>query len=142
MFSIKNITCYSSLEVSWQDRFNKESPYIFSFGAVKGYILKNSLFYSRLWKEVTINLKSGNVEKATDYKQGLEQRQREEAKERKEKGLKVETKVGASEPTLNATYYNYEINICLRGKSLILCFQIWFYGDDLSPQIKRFILAT
>ena len=34
------------------------------------------------------------MEKATEHKQGLEQRQREEAKERKEKGLKVETKVG------------------------------------------------
>ena len=42
---------------------------------------------------MTVNLKSGNVEKATEYKQALEQRQREEAKERKEKGLKVETKV-------------------------------------------------
>lgn len=42
---------------------------------------------------MTINLKTGNVEKATEYKQGLEQRQRDEAKERKEKGLKVETKV-------------------------------------------------
>ena len=48
---------------------------------------------SRLWKEVTMNLKSGNVEKATEHKQALEQRQREEAKERKEKGQKVETKV-------------------------------------------------
>ena len=49
--------------------------------------------YCRLWQEVTHNLKTGDVEKATDYKQKLEQRQREEAKERKEKGLKVETKV-------------------------------------------------
>ena len=47
----------------------------------------------RLWQEVTYNLKNGNVEKATEYKQKLEQRQREEAKERKEKGLNVETKV-------------------------------------------------
>ncbi|XP_053393920.1 oxysterol-binding protein-related protein 9-like isoform X2 [Mercenaria mercenaria] len=46
----------------------------------------------RLWQDVTSNLTLGNVEKATEYKQKLEQRQREEAKERKEKGLKVETK--------------------------------------------------
>ncbi|KAL4236704.1 Oxysterol-binding protein-related protein 9 [Mactra antiquata] len=46
----------------------------------------------RLWQEVTHNLKTENVEKATEYKQKLEQRQRDEAKERKEKGLKVETK--------------------------------------------------
>lgn len=48
----------------------------------------------RLWKEVTYNLKNKNIEVATEHKQRLEQRQRNEAKERKEKGLKVETKVG------------------------------------------------
>lgn len=47
----------------------------------------------RLWKEVTYNLKNKNIEVATEHKQRLEQRQRNEAKERKEKGLKVETKV-------------------------------------------------
>ena len=46
----------------------------------------------RLWKEVTYNLKYKNIEEATNHKQRLEQRQRNEAKERKEKGLKVETK--------------------------------------------------
>ena len=49
--------------------------------------------YCRLWENVTTNLREGNVEKATEYKQRLEQRQRDEAKERKEKGQKVETKV-------------------------------------------------
>lgn len=53
------------------------------------------VFFSsyRLWKEVTYNLKYKNIEEATNHKQRLEQRQRNEAKERKEKGLKVETKV-------------------------------------------------
>ncbi|XP_076104092.1 oxysterol-binding protein-related protein 9-like isoform X1 [Mytilus galloprovincialis] len=46
----------------------------------------------RLWKEVTYNLKNKFIEEATNHKQRLEQRQRNEAKERKEKGLKVETK--------------------------------------------------
>ena len=47
----------------------------------------------RLWKDVTKHLKDKNVEKATEYKRFLEQRQRDEAKERKEHGLKWQTKV-------------------------------------------------
>ncbi|KAK3579132.1 hypothetical protein CHS0354_022152 [Potamilus streckersoni] len=46
----------------------------------------------RLWRDVTYNLKIKDVEKATDFKHQLEHRQREEAKERKERGLKFETK--------------------------------------------------
>lgn len=42
---------------------------------------------------MTYNLKNKFIEEATNHKQRLEQRQRNEAKERKEKGLKVETKV-------------------------------------------------
>jgi len=42
---------------------------------------------------VTHHLKTGTVDKATDHKQALEQRQREEAKDRKERGVKWETKV-------------------------------------------------
>ncbi|XP_013405009.1 oxysterol-binding protein-related protein 9 isoform X8 [Lingula anatina] len=46
----------------------------------------------RLWQDVTKHLKEKNVDKATEFKRKLEQRQREEAKERLEKGLKWETK--------------------------------------------------
>ncbi|XP_041358161.1 oxysterol-binding protein-related protein 9-like isoform X2 [Gigantopelta aegis] len=46
----------------------------------------------RLWKDVTLYLKKKDVEKATECKHYLEKRQREEAKDRKEKGLKWETK--------------------------------------------------
>ncbi|XP_067678060.1 oxysterol-binding protein-related protein 9-like isoform X1 [Haliotis asinina] len=46
----------------------------------------------RLWRDVTYNLKHKNVEKATEGKQFLEQRQRDEAKDRKEKGERWETK--------------------------------------------------
>jgi len=42
----------------------------------------------RLWREVTQGLKFNNIEEATNAKCGLEQTQREEAKERKEKGEK------------------------------------------------------
>ncbi|XP_076440385.1 oxysterol-binding protein-related protein 9-like isoform X2 [Babylonia areolata] len=46
----------------------------------------------RLWKEVTYNLKAKNIEAATEQKHALEQRQREEAKQRKDEGIKWETK--------------------------------------------------
>jgi len=47
----------------------------------------------RLWREVTHGLKFNNIEEATNAKCSLEQKQREEAKERKEKGEKWNTKV-------------------------------------------------
>ena len=46
---------------------------------------------------MTQNLKVDNVEKATEHKQFLEQRQRDEAKDRKEKGVRWETKVRLGE---------------------------------------------
>jgi len=46
----------------------------------------------RLWKDVTLNLKNKDVHEATKYKQILEQRQREEAKERLETGAKIQYK--------------------------------------------------
>ena len=44
----------------------------------------------RLWREVTHGLKTNNIEAATEAKCGLEQRQRDDAKERKEKSVKWE----------------------------------------------------
>ncbi|GFR90017.1 oxysterol-binding protein [Elysia marginata] len=46
----------------------------------------------KLWRKVTQNLKDKNVDAATEEKHKLEQRQRDEAKERKEKHLKWDTK--------------------------------------------------
>src|SRR5580698_10250061 len=40
----------------------------------------------RLWMNVTYNLKVGSVDKATEHKSFLEQRQRDEAKSRSERG--------------------------------------------------------
>uniref|UniRef100_A0A0L8GIU7 Oxysterol-binding protein n=1 Tax=Octopus bimaculoides TaxID=37653 RepID=A0A0L8GIU7_OCTBM len=45
-----------------------------------------------LWRDVTYNLKIKNINSATEAKHLLEQRQRDEAKERKEKGFVWETK--------------------------------------------------
>lgn len=47
----------------------------------------------RLWKDVTISLKDDDVENATEAKHKLEERQRAEARERKEKGLTWQTKL-------------------------------------------------
>ncbi|KAJ9593319.1 hypothetical protein L9F63_015139, partial [Diploptera punctata] len=45
----------------------------------------------RLWKEVTAGLRLKDIDRATNAKYELEQRQRDEAKDRKERGLKWET---------------------------------------------------
>ena len=50
-------------------------------------------FFCRLWQDVTYNLTHNNIDAATAAKHKLEQRQREEAKERKEAGAKWVTKV-------------------------------------------------
>lgn len=47
----------------------------------------------RLWKEVTAGLKFNNIDRATNAKASLEQRQRDEAKDRKDNNVRWETKV-------------------------------------------------
>lgn len=47
----------------------------------------------RLWKEVTAGLKFNDIDKATNAKFALEQKQRDEAKDRKERNEEWETKV-------------------------------------------------
>lgn len=46
-----------------------------------------------LWKEVTAGLRLNDIDKATVAKTVLEQKQRDEAKKRKERGMIWETKV-------------------------------------------------
>lgn len=47
----------------------------------------------RLWKEVTAGLKFNEIDKATNAKQALEQRQRDQAKDRKDRGQEWQTKL-------------------------------------------------
>ncbi|CAG9858970.1 unnamed protein product [Phyllotreta striolata] len=47
----------------------------------------------RLWKEVTAGLKFNEIDRATAAKQSLEQKQRDEAKDRKESGQEWQTKL-------------------------------------------------
>lgn len=47
----------------------------------------------KLWKDVTAGLKYNDIEKATQAKADLEQKQRDEAKDRKQSSAEWETKV-------------------------------------------------
>lgn len=47
----------------------------------------------RVWKDVTAGLRLNDIDKATAAKQNIEQKQREEARERKERGLDWQTKL-------------------------------------------------
>ncbi|CAH1127420.1 unnamed protein product [Ceutorhynchus assimilis] len=47
----------------------------------------------KLWKEVTAGLRFNEIDKATNAKQALEQKQRDEAKDRKESGKEWQTKL-------------------------------------------------
>lgn len=47
----------------------------------------------RLWKDVTAGLRFNEIDRATNAKQTLEQKQRDEAKDRKESGREWQTKV-------------------------------------------------
>lgn len=66
------------------------------------YILQlmgSLLLCSSLWKDVTFNLKIRDIDAATEAKHRLEERQRAEARERKEKEIQWETRVSrASAP--------------------------------------------
>uniref|UniRef100_A0A8C9TVM5 Oxysterol-binding protein n=1 Tax=Scleropages formosus TaxID=113540 RepID=A0A8C9TVM5_SCLFO len=57
--------------------------------------LEDQLDYEsrRLWKDVTLNLKLKDIDAATDAKHQLEERQRAEARERKEKEVQWETRL-------------------------------------------------
>ena len=56
----------------------------------------------RLWKEVTAGLKFNDIDKATNAKQMLEQKQRDEAKERKDTGVEWKTRVQKHRVSLTA----------------------------------------
>jgi len=66
----------------------------------------------RLWKEVTYCLKNHEIEKATGFKSRLEQRQRDQAKERAEKGESWKTKAFQE----NGEHWVYEQPLLRRVK--------------------------
>ncbi|CAF4976306.1 unnamed protein product, partial [Rotaria sp. Silwood1] len=70
----------------------------------------------RLWKDVTFYLKSKLLDKATESKSLLEQRQREGAKERAEKSIKWQTKYFIESGEQKWTYQN-KLNKRLKQQS-------------------------
>ena len=74
-------------------RNSKLSPRCYNQTSLHVSYYSTYIFLGRLWEDVTYNLTHNNIEQATAAKHKLEQRQREEAKERKEKGTKWQTKV-------------------------------------------------
>ncbi len=72
----------------------------------------NEIFVAfSLWKDVTYYLKSKQLDKATESKSLLEQRQREGAKERAEKSVKWQTKVILTEK-LEIFYFIFHLVFC------------------------------
>ncbi|KAL1416385.1 hypothetical protein MTO96_028012 [Rhipicephalus appendiculatus] len=61
----------------------------------------------RLWKDVTLNLKRRDVDRATEFKSQIEDRQRKEAAARKESNTKWETRV--FEPDGDGWTYKYPL---------------------------------
>lgn len=70
----------------------------------------------KLWKEVTAGLKFNKIDKATNAKQALEQRQRDEARERKEMNIEWETRMFAKVAD-DAWQYRNPLHQRLLGKT-------------------------
>ncbi|XP_064087179.1 oxysterol-binding protein-related protein 9-like isoform X6 [Macrobrachium nipponense] len=81
------------MNVKWKDRDGDPEKFVdtFSMGTVKKNvkpIIQQEVNESRyMWKEVTAGLRFNDIEQATASKFALEQKQREEAKQRKESGV-------------------------------------------------------
>lgn len=64
-----------------------------AFLIIIGYACCLPFVLLRLWKDVTLNLKLKDIDAATEAKHRLEEKQRAEARERKEKEVQWETRV-------------------------------------------------
>jgi hypothetical protein len=86
-----------------------------------------------LWKDVTYYLKSKQLDKATESKSFLEQRQREGAKERAEKSIKWQTKVTQTKQNslpLNLLDFVFQY-FAESGE------QKWSYENKLQKRLKQ-----
>nr|XP_002131845.1 oxysterol-binding protein-related protein 9 [Ciona intestinalis] len=68
--------------------------------------LQDEMESRRLWEKVTINLKRNNIDEATDGKRFLEDRQRQEAKQRLESGTVYKPKLFQEDDCQNWIYNN------------------------------------
>lgn len=93
-----------SIEGQWNGamniKFEKSSPELFLNPVVMPTYSKklrplseqNEFESRRLWREVTYHLRTKQIDLATSAKQRIEQKQRDELKERKDKALKWQTR--------------------------------------------------
>lgn len=77
---------------------------------VKKIDLQGDMESRRLWKEVTHNLKTNNIDEATKYKRILEDKQRQDAKYRQQNEIKYETIHFKEDESGNWIYSNSLIN--------------------------------
>jgi len=96
------------MEAKWADRDSEEFIDVAKMKIVKKQVRpisqQNDNESRKLWREVTAGLKFNNIDKATHAKQELEQKQRDEAKIRKETNVEWETKLFTKTSDDNWTY--------------------------------------
>lgn len=90
----------------------------------------------RLWKEVTAGLKLNDIEKATNAKTSLEQKQRDEAKKRKEMNLEWETKVSILNFSPFLYFAKHDENLVI-VYMLLAKFLVFFYISHFAPQMFK-----
>ncbi|XP_072378379.1 oxysterol-binding protein-related protein 9 isoform X1 [Diabrotica undecimpunctata] len=85
------------MDYKWTDRETEEYVDVNQLNIIKKQVKPISQQEEnesrKLWKEVTAGLKFNEIDRATAAKQSLEQKQRDEAKERKESGQEWQTKL-------------------------------------------------
>ncbi|CAH1981327.1 unnamed protein product [Acanthoscelides obtectus] len=87
----------SVMEYKWTERDMEEHIDVNNLSVIKKQVRpireQEDNESRRLWKEVTAGLKFNEIDKATNAKQALEQKQRDEAKERKDRGHEWNTRL-------------------------------------------------
>ncbi|CAH1398097.1 unnamed protein product [Nezara viridula] len=85
------------MQAKWADGRTDQFANVNSLSIIKKNVrpieFQNENESRKLWKEVTAGLRLNNVSHASDAKYNLEQKQRQEAQQRKESGLEWETKL-------------------------------------------------
>ena len=100
--SVKCYNCFFSLPLQQNECFVDTKNMAIVKKLVKHLDQQDPFESRRLWKDVTRNLKNKDVDTATEHKRQLEQRQRDEAKDRKETGAPIINKVMQKHVTLQS----------------------------------------
>ncbi|XP_056630031.1 oxysterol-binding protein-related protein 9-like isoform X3 [Diorhabda sublineata] len=85
------------MDYKWTDRETEEHVDVNQLSIIKKLVrpinMQEDNESRKLWKEVTAGLKFNEIDRATAAKQSLEQKQRDEARERKESGQEWQTRL-------------------------------------------------